>query len=212
MLMYFPRDLMFRRFGVVIWDQLFQTNNFAKTNNVTELYFNEYYYYYYYLCFFQCQAHLIKCVWTSIQSCFLVTPICDIKVEIFLFGWLPARCQFHQHCYVQIFCTNVVSAAFSSYVLALAKNSYKKCSRKMLMKLTKRRTFFVSFANYYSFQCKTLLFSLSKDHFREPKKYFTLSFLFPAKKICSREFIIWKEWTPNFLTKCFFVRSWIQAY
>ncbi len=45
-------------------------------------------------------------------------------------------CQFHQHFYVQIFCTNVVSAAFSSYVLVLAKNSYKKCAPKMLMKLT----------------------------------------------------------------------------
>jgi len=32
---------------------------------------------------------------------------------------------------------NVVSAAFSGYVLALAKNLYKKCAQKMLMKLTK---------------------------------------------------------------------------
>jgi len=31
---------------------------------------------------------------------------------------------------------NVVSAAFSSYVLALAKNSYKKHACKKLMKLT----------------------------------------------------------------------------
>jgi len=31
---------------------------------------------------------------------------------------------------------NVVSAAFFSYVLALAKNSYEKCARKTLMKLT----------------------------------------------------------------------------
>jgi len=46
------------------------------------------------------------------------------------------RCQFHQHFYVQIFCTNVVLAAFSSYILALAKNLYQKCARKMLMKLT----------------------------------------------------------------------------
>jgi len=30
------------------------------------------------------------------------------------------RCQFHQHFYVPIFCTNVVSADFSSYVSALA--------------------------------------------------------------------------------------------
>jgi hypothetical protein len=34
--------------------------------------------------------------------------------------------QFHQCFYVQIFRTNVVSAAFSSYILALAKNSYEK--------------------------------------------------------------------------------------
>jgi len=38
--------------------------------------------------------------------------------------------------YVQIFCADVVLAAFSSYVLALAKNSYKKCARIMLMKWT----------------------------------------------------------------------------
>jgi hypothetical protein len=38
--------------------------------------------------------------------------------------------------YVQIFCTNVISAAFSSYVLALAKNSYEKRACQMLMKLT----------------------------------------------------------------------------
>jgi len=46
------------------------------------------------------------------------------------------RCQFHQHFYVQIFRTNGVLAAFSSYVLALAKNSYEKYARLMLMKLT----------------------------------------------------------------------------
>jgi len=26
------------------------------------------------------------------------------------------RCQFHQHFYVQIFCTNIVSAAFTTYM------------------------------------------------------------------------------------------------
>ncbi len=51
------------------------------------------------------------------------------------FSWL-FRCQFHQRFYVQIFHTNVVSAAFSSYILALAKNSYKKHARIMLMILT----------------------------------------------------------------------------
>jgi len=38
--------------------------------------------------------------------------------------------------YVQIFCTNVVLAAFSSYVLALGRNLYEKFVHKMLMKLT----------------------------------------------------------------------------
>ena len=38
--------------------------------------------------------------------------------------------------YVRIFRTNVVSAAFSSYILALVKNSYEKGARIMLMKLT----------------------------------------------------------------------------
>jgi len=37
------------------------------------------------------------------------------------------RCQFHQRFYVQIF---RISVAFSSYVLALAKNLYEKCARK----------------------------------------------------------------------------------
>ncbi len=38
--------------------------------------------------------------------------------------------------YVQIFRTNVGSAAFSSYVLTLAKKLYKKCAHIKLMKLT----------------------------------------------------------------------------
>jgi len=42
-------------------------------------------------------------------------------------------CQFHQHFYVQFFCTNIVLAAFSSYILTLAKNSYEKCAQKMLL-------------------------------------------------------------------------------
>ena len=47
-----------------------------------------------------------------------------------------SRCQFHQRFYVQIFRTNVGSAAFSSYVLAFEKNLYEKCAKTMLMKLT----------------------------------------------------------------------------
>jgi len=46
------------------------------------------------------------------------------------------RCQFHQRFYVQIFHTYVFLAAFSSYVLALAKNLYEKFARSTLMKLT----------------------------------------------------------------------------
>jgi len=38
--------------------------------------------------------------------------------------------------YEQFFCTNVVSAAFSCYVLALGRNSYKKFVHLTLMKLT----------------------------------------------------------------------------
>ncbi len=38
--------------------------------------------------------------------------------------------------YVQIFCAYVISEAFSSYVLALAKKSYEKCTSKTLMKST----------------------------------------------------------------------------
>ncbi len=38
--------------------------------------------------------------------------------------------------YVQIFRTNIIFAAFSSYVLALAKNLYEKCACLTLMKLT----------------------------------------------------------------------------
>ncbi len=46
------------------------------------------------------------------------------------------RYKFHLHFYIQIFCTNVISAAFSSYILALVKNSYKKFVHLTFMKLT----------------------------------------------------------------------------
>ncbi len=36
----------------------------------------------------------------------------------------------------RIFRTNVILAAFSSYILALGRNSYEKFVRRMLMKLT----------------------------------------------------------------------------
>ncbi len=66
------------------------------------------------------------------------------------------RCQFHQRFYVRIFCTNVVLAAFSSYVLALAKNSYEIRARKMLMKLTEGRQH-VPTLPYHSTECVTNL-------------------------------------------------------
>ncbi len=47
-----------------------------------------------------------------------------------------ARSQFHQRFYIQIFRTKVVLAAFSSYILALAKKLFKKCARLTLMKFT----------------------------------------------------------------------------
>jgi len=49
--------------------------------------------------------------------------------------------------YVRIFCTNVVLAAFSSYVLALSKNLNEKHARLTLMKLTAgvKPTKFISF-------------------------------------------------------------------
>ncbi len=60
-------------------------------------------------------------------------------------------CPIHQHVYeqgsisptffVRIFCTNVVLAAFSSYALALTKNSYEKCMGLTLMKSTKGFTY-----------------------------------------------------------------------
>jgi len=47
-------------------------------------------------------------------------------------GFFTTRCQFHQRFCVQIFRKNIVLAAFSNYVLALAKkirtkNALKKC-------------------------------------------------------------------------------------
>ncbi len=50
---------------------------------------------------------------------------------------------------VQIFCTNVVLAAFSSYFLTLAKNLYKKRARIMLTKLTTGATV-LGFINLHS--------------------------------------------------------------
>jgi len=45
--------------------------------------------------------------------------------------------------YLQFFCTYIVLAPFSSYILALAKNSYEKFGRKTLMKLTPRECFYL---------------------------------------------------------------------
>jgi len=50
------------------------------------------------------------------------------------FSWL--RVSISSTFYGRIFWTNVVSAVFSSYILALSKNMYKKRAHIMLMKLT----------------------------------------------------------------------------
>ncbi len=51
------------------------------------------------------------------------------------------RCQFHQRFYVQIFRTNLVSAAFSSYVLALAKKLNEKHAQKNVDEIDGRSQF-----------------------------------------------------------------------
>jgi len=52
---------------------------------------------------------------------------------------LHSWCQFHQHFYVRIFRTNVVLAAFSSYMYVEKRRSYEKFVRLTLMKLTPDR-------------------------------------------------------------------------
>ncbi len=74
-------------------------------------------------CIWKWKARLIP-----LNLCFDLGKVC--------WSCLAYRCQFHQHFYVQIFCTNGISAAFSSYILALAKNLYEKYVRLMWMKLT----------------------------------------------------------------------------
>jgi hypothetical protein len=59
------------------------------------------------------------------------------------------RCQFHQPFYVQIFSCK---RHFSSYVLALAKNSYKKHAHKMLMKLTAGVNFVNVYSRFFSYE------------------------------------------------------------
>jgi hypothetical protein len=74
-----------------------------------------------------------------------------------------ARCQFHQCFYIQIFQisrTNFVSAAFSSYVLALAKNSDEKLVQKTLMKLTAGVNFINVLSAPYSYESILGSFSL----------------------------------------------------
>jgi len=46
------------------------------------------------------------------------------------------RSQFHQRFTHAFFVRKLSFGSFSSYFLALAKNSYKKCARLMLMKST----------------------------------------------------------------------------
>ncbi len=80
-----------------------------------------------------CIGHMSYCL--KIFMIFLI-----LKTDEFILNQVKGkvllpRCQFHQRFYVRNFCTNVVSADFSSYVLALANFFYKKCAKITLMKL-----------------------------------------------------------------------------
>ncbi len=80
---------------------------------------------------------------TELLFIFLVFAFCSSTdhsnsykcVPLTLEGW-EALVSISSTFYVQIFCTNVIPAAFSSYILALGRNLYKKCAHKMLMKST----------------------------------------------------------------------------
>ncbi len=89
---------------------------------------------------------------------------------------IDTRCQFHQRFYVRIFRTNVVSAAFSSYVLALAKNLYKNCANLMLMKSTPVFHNVVFFSNAFKLE---------------------LSLIFKPNKFVSNELLIAEKNTNN---------------
>ncbi len=80
-------------------------------------------------------------------------------------------CQFHQRFFLRAFFrTNIVSAAFSSYVFALAKNSYKKRAKKTLVKLTTGDNFTNILCAHFSYKSASRSFSLvtfwQKKHFR----------------------------------------------
>jgi hypothetical protein len=84
-------------------------------------------------------AQTLFALFSFLQICALSHPVLAKKPRANA-NEIDTQCKFHQRFYVQIFCTNVVSAAFSSYNLALVKNSYKKCAQKMLMKLLAGRS------------------------------------------------------------------------
>jgi len=93
--------------------------------------------------FFQCSFNTINLKLKPfrespfIVSFYLRLNICYYhQITITLTCREPALVSISSTFYVRIFRTNIVSAAFSSYVLAMAKNSYKKCVHIMLMKLT----------------------------------------------------------------------------
>jgi len=60
----------------------------------------------------------------------LSSKVGKILYRSFSLSLSETSCQFQQHFYVQIFHTNIIWAAFSSYILALAKNLYKKRAQK----------------------------------------------------------------------------------
>jgi len=63
-------------------------------------------------------------------------------------------CQFHQRYYVQIFCTNLVLAAFSSYVLALAKKFVQKMCANNVDEIDTIMSFYFSVDLKINVQCR----------------------------------------------------------
>jgi len=83
---------------------------------------------------------------------------------------------------VWIFRTTIVSAAFSSYVLALSKNSYEKCVHMTLMKLTG--------VNFINILCSPFLY-------KSASRSFSLVM-----------FWLWQKYSKCFHTINVFVKCW----
>ena len=94
--------------------------------------------------------------------CAILSVLIDIYWAPYFFNYLcdflitsdyknKYRCQFHQNFtykfFVQMWIWQLFSSYVSSYVFTLAKNSYKKCARIMLMKLTAGNPSYLRFSN-----------------------------------------------------------------